>query len=341
MSSEGEGLGTVFTFLLPIIVDGDEPIMSTDSTLTDRMNGNSNTNNTNLDLQGFHSYSSSDIESQCNSRKNLVFETTTSTTNNNNNKPNEAASDYIVLNDRSTKHTENTIMSGRSEFQFLPNKTYFFNSNTENLGNNDMLQSLPDEVEDETNFYEEKSSVQFELKTINILIVDDSLACRNMIRKCLMLNSDIRFNVCCDQASDGKYAVEMIHINMQDKMNITTTATDDDDNDGTNTNNNENESTFTNQINKRRTSLKMNCQAVYDLILMDYQMPNKDGPTAIREIRSYGYKGKIIGLTGNVLSDDTQTMKTAGADDVLTKPVSPDMLENILLSIYNESNFFK
>jgi len=62
----------------------------------------------------------------------------------------------------------------------------------------------------------------------------------------------------------------------------------------------------------------------YDVILMDYQMPNMDGPTAIRAIRSLGYKGVIFGVTGNVMALDQQEMIAAGADDVLPKPFDID-----------------
>ena len=37
----------------------------------------------------------------------------------------------------------------------------------------------------------------------------------------------------------------------------------------------------------------------YDAILMDFIMPNMDGPTAVKHIRSMGYKAPIFGVTGN------------------------------------------
>ena len=64
----------------------------------------------------------------------------------------------------------------------------------------------------------------------------------------------------------------------------------------------------------------------YDVILMDYQMPNMDGPTAISMIRALGYTGVILGLTGNVLAIDQDSMVNAGADGVLIKPLEISIL---------------
>lgn len=61
---------------------------------------------------------------------------------------------------------------------------------------------------------------------------------------------------------------------------------------------------------------------VYDTILMDFEMPILKGPDAARHIRELGYKGTIIGVTGNVLSEDVEYFKESGADEVLAKPIS-------------------
>ena len=60
----------------------------------------------------------------------------------------------------------------------------------------------------------------------------------------------------------------------------------------------------------------------YDIITMDYQMPVMDGVTATRCIRKLGYKGQIIGVTGNALLEDVNSLITNGANVVLTKPLS-------------------
>jgi len=67
----------------------------------------------------------------------------------------------------------------------------------------------------------------------------------------------------------------------------------------------------------------------YNVILMDYQMPNLDGPGAARQLRSNGYVGLIIGITGMTAGTDMEEFRAAGADCVLTKPVNTQDLEPI------------
>eukprot|EP00339_Tiarina_fusa_P000573 CAMPEP_0117003880 /NCGR_PEP_ID=MMETSP0472-20121206/5054_1 /TAXON_ID=693140 ORGANISM="Tiarina fusus, Strain LIS" /NCGR_SAMPLE_ID=MMETSP0472 /ASSEMBLY_ACC=CAM_ASM_000603 /LENGTH=969 /DNA_ID=CAMNT_0004704679 /DNA_START=62 /DNA_END=2971 /DNA_ORIENTATION=+ len=60
----------------------------------------------------------------------------------------------------------------------------------------------------------------------------------------------------------------------------------------------------------------------FDTILIDFEMPLVNGPTATTEIRNMGYEATIVGVTGNVLSEDVQKFKDAGANEVLAKPIS-------------------
>lgn len=69
----------------------------------------------------------------------------------------------------------------------------------------------------------------------------------------------------------------------------------------------------------------------YDLVLMDVQMPVKDGYTATKEIRVYEKaKGKprtpIIALTANAYQEDVNNSIEAGCDAHLTKPIKKDKL---------------
>lgn len=75
-------------------------------------------------------------------------------------------------------------------------------------------------------------------------------------------------------------------------------------------------------------------RATYDLILMDVQMPNMDGLTATRRIRSAeqltGLRVPVIALTANVLPEQVARCREAGMDDHLGKPINPERLLNIL-----------
>ena len=62
-------------------------------------------------------------------------------------------------------------------------------------------------------------------------------------------------------------------------------------------------------------------------------MPHMDGPTAIRNIRELGYRGQIVGLTGNVLGTEIETMRQAGANKVLSKPVQLTDIESLIMEL--------
>ena len=128
-------------------------------------------------------------------------------------------------------------------------------------------------------------TVAVERALLSVLIVDDSAMSRRMV--CRILLASERF--LCEQADDGRIAVEMV----QQRM----------------------------------------IQGKYDMILMDYQMPNIDGPTAIAEIRKLGFTGVILGLTGNALQSDIDCMMAAGANGVLLKPLSMDIFWKTLNSL--------
>jgi len=67
----------------------------------------------------------------------------------------------------------------------------------------------------------------------------------------------------------------------------------------------------------------------YDTILLDYQMPVMDGPTAAAKIRKLGCDSLIVGLTGNLLPEDVAFFQQNGADAVLPKPFNMDDLEHL------------
>lgn len=71
----------------------------------------------------------------------------------------------------------------------------------------------------------------------------------------------------------------------------------------------------------------------YDLILMDNQMPELDGVSAMKEIRA-AYPADeqpwIIALTANALAGDRERFLSAGMDDYVSKPIQVDVLLSAL-----------
>lgn len=64
----------------------------------------------------------------------------------------------------------------------------------------------------------------------------------------------------------------------------------------------------------------------YELLLLDINMDGKDGFTIVKEVRKQGISTPIIIISGNAEEYNTIFGLSIGADDYLTKPVSPAVL---------------
>ena len=77
-------------------------------------------------------------------------------------------------------------------------------------------------------------------------------------------------------------------------------------------------------------------QGYFDLILMDVNMPVKDGMTAVRELRGLDREDArsvlIFAMTANTFQEDREAAVQAGMDDFLPKPFEVDQLYNALRS---------
>ena len=70
---------------------------------------------------------------------------------------------------------------------------------------------------------------------------------------------------------------------------------------------------------------------------MDCEMPRLNGPDAAREIRRSGLTIPIIGITGNVLTEDRNKFLEAGANEVVAKPLDTQKLVLLMKKVWSES----
>ncbi|MTI10693.1 ATP-binding protein [Curvivirga aplysinae] len=78
---------------------------------------------------------------------------------------------------------------------------------------------------------------------------------------------------------------------------------------------------------------------LFDIVLMDIQMPEMDGLTAHRLIRTIeGAKGKIpvIAVTANTLDTDIERYTEEGFDGFIGKPVNPQALLSVMAKLCGE-----
>jgi PAS domain S-box-containing protein len=80
-------------------------------------------------------------------------------------------------------------------------------------------------------------------------------------------------------------------------------------------------------------AVNMARDCAYDLILMDVQMPEKDGLEATRDIRCLPQRQQvpILAMTANVFDEDRQACLSAGMNDHVAKPIDPEALVRALM----------
>ncbi|MGB7211261.1 MAG: response regulator [Gemmatimonadales bacterium] len=75
--------------------------------------------------------------------------------------------------------------------------------------------------------------------------------------------------------------------------------------------------------------------ALPDLVLMDIQLPDKDGYTLLKELRESGRTAlRVVALTAHAMGSDRQRAREAGFDGYITKPIDvrsfPALIERVL-----------
>jgi two-component system sensor histidine kinase BarA len=78
----------------------------------------------------------------------------------------------------------------------------------------------------------------------------------------------------------------------------------------------------------------------YDLIFMDLHMPGIDGYEAAKRIRLFetgDHRSVIIALTANAMPQELEKIESCGMDDVLIKPISEQLICDIISKWFSDS----
>lgn len=77
-------------------------------------------------------------------------------------------------------------------------------------------------------------------------------------------------------------------------------------------------------------------KGMYDLVLMDIDMPVMDGVEAVKTLREKGYTGTIIAVTAMTRPEDRQRCLDAGCDKYIPKPFKRKDLDDLLQALREE-----
>ena len=87
--------------------------------------------------------------------------------------------------------------------------------------------------------------------------------------------------------------------------------------------------------NNGKEALEAIKQSVFDLVLMDIQMPELDGYETVRQLRKdeTGERLPVIALTANAMRTDREACLQAGMDAYVSKPIRLKKLAEIIQEV--------
>jgi len=135
--------------------------------------------------------------------------------------------------------------------------------------------------------------------SLRFLLVDDSSTTRKMTNKLL---TNRGYN--CEEAKDGLDLLHKMGLSIPDAQSAMMYSASG--------------------LNKGQE------WPVFDVILVDDNMPQLSGPESVTILRNAGYGGLIYGVTGNAFKSQLDNFMTSGADSVFTKPLDFNLLEETI-----------
>jgi CheY-like chemotaxis protein len=86
-----------------------------------------------------------------------------------------------------------------------------------------------------------------------------------------------------------------------------------------------------------KSALEQLDKVMPDLAVLDYNLPDMDGAALLKKIRATPGLEEIpvVFVTGSVQDEDLENIKSQGANEVLSKPFSPRILQNRIKQLLN------
>ena len=73
----------------------------------------------------------------------------------------------------------------------------------------------------------------------------------------------------------------------------------------------------------------------FDLIILDWEMPLKDGPTTFKELKAMGLKTPVMMLSSKSRPEDIMQMLEAGVAEYMMKPFTQDIVLDKINQVIN------
>lgn len=83
-------------------------------------------------------------------------------------------------------------------------------------------------------------------------------------------------------------------------------------------------------VDNAQTAIELAVEQIFDVLLIDVEMPGLSGNAAVFKLRSRGYRGRIVTFSATATGDARDAALRAGADYYLTKPFNIEQFVGVM-----------